>query len=84
MYTLARNKINSNYFLYYYLFQPGNLVGLSRFNYYQIPVGEPTKSFYYDDDVNELFDFSKDVEIAFVPGNLTDSNDHFSIKNNTF
>ena len=31
------NKINSSYYLYYYLFSPIKLLKLSRFNYYQLP-----------------------------------------------
>lgn len=43
------NTINSNYYLYYYLFSPDKLVRLSRFNYYQIPITKPQPYVYYED-----------------------------------
>jgi hypothetical protein len=66
------NRINSNYYIYYYLYQPGNLIKLSRFNYYQIPIEFPTKSFYYngtDDLVNINLD--SDPYRANMPEILT-------------
>ncbi len=48
--TLAKllNKINSNYYLYYYLYSPNQLINLSRFNYYQIPINNPKPYYYYE------------------------------------
>ena len=66
------NRINSNYYIYYYLYQPGNLIKLSRFNYYQIPIEFPTKSFYYngtDDLVNINLD--SDPSLTNMPEILT-------------
>jgi hypothetical protein len=80
----ALNKINSNYYIYYYLYQPGKLMGLSRFNYYQIPVEYPTKSFYYDGNAvlaQNLVDISSGIDQPMINldtvillGNTT--NDH--------
>jgi hypothetical protein len=43
------NKINASFYLYYYIFSPANLVKLSRFNYYQIPIDKPVKYEYFSD-----------------------------------
>lgn len=66
------NKINSNYYIYYYLYQPGNLISLSRFNYYQIPIEFPTKSFYYQ-GTNDLVNINLDLDpdSAVLPSDLT-------------
>lgn len=80
---LARglNKINSNYYIYYYLYQPGKLVGLSRFNYYQIPVNFPTKYFYYNGDskvAGDLVNIASDNSqtIPTLDAKILPTNDH--------
>jgi hypothetical protein len=35
------NCINANYYIYYYLFSPGKIIKLSRFNFYQIDSNIP-------------------------------------------
>ena len=54
VYELAKslNKINSYYYLYYYLFSPSKLIKLSRFNYYQIPIDKPSRYYYYSTNVD--------------------------------
>jgi hypothetical protein len=47
------NKINASFYLYYYIFSPSDLVKLSRFNYYQIPIDKPVKFEYFSDPGNE-------------------------------
>ena len=37
------NLINANYFIYYYIFNKGNIIKLSRFNYYQLPIFKESK-----------------------------------------
>jgi hypothetical protein len=83
----ALNKINSNYYIYYYLYQPGKLVGLSRFNYYQIPIGTATKSYYYQGDgtiAKELVDIAsgneQKIDLINDAAN-TESNDHKDSRN---
>jgi hypothetical protein len=80
------NKINSNYYIYYYLYQPGKLIGLSRFNYYQIPIEFPTKSFYYEGTnvtAKPLVNISSgtDQTIVNLDGNRP-TNDHKDPSNN--
>ena len=43
------NGINSNYYLYYYLFSPEKLIKLSKFNYYMLPIYKPSSYVFYDD-----------------------------------
>ena len=47
------NKINSNYYIYYYLYNPKKIFSLNKFNYYQIPTNSPTKYLYYDGNNKE-------------------------------
>jgi hypothetical protein len=77
---LARslNKINSSYYLYYYIFTPDNLVKLSRFNYYQIPINSPTGFEYYEGPApSQMIDIDKDTDLVSATGStltiLTDS-----------
>jgi Leucine-rich repeat (LRR) protein len=58
------NKINSNYYLYYYLFSPNNLVKLSKFNYYQIPVSNKTGSLYFSNNSDTLINIIKEEDIT--------------------
>jgi hypothetical protein len=84
---LARglNKINSNYYLYYYIYQPGKIIGLSRFNYYQIPIDSSTKSLYYlgaslgpglGSAPSNLVDIINGEPIGAMPGATPESNSH--------
>ena len=42
------NKINSSYYLYHYIFQPGNAIELGQFNFFQLPrKNEAIKYLYY-------------------------------------
>jgi hypothetical protein len=45
--TNGLNKINSSYYLYFYLFKNPNLVKLSRFNYYQLPNPDMPAEYHY-------------------------------------
>ncbi len=68
---LARslNKINSSYYLYYYIFTPDNLVKLSRFNYYQIPINNPTGFEYYDGPApGQMIDIIKEQDPVSAMG----------------
>lgn len=47
------NKINANFYLYYYVFSPDKLVKLSKFNYYQIPTTSPNKYLIYSSGSDE-------------------------------
>lgn len=47
------NGINSNYYLYYYLFSPEKLIKLSKFNYYMLPIYQPSSYVFYD-NVNSI------------------------------
>lgn len=47
------NKINASFYLYYYIFSPTNMVKLSKFNYYQIPIDKPVKYEYFYDHNNQ-------------------------------
>jgi len=49
------NKYNGYILIYYYLFSPGKLVKIPKFNYYVIPeVGKTGRFLYYDSPVNQL------------------------------
>ena len=47
--ALQLNGINSNYYLYYYLFSPEKLLKLSKFNYYMLPTFQSSSYVFYDD-----------------------------------
>ncbi len=47
------NTINSNFYIYYYVFAPDKLVKLSKFNYYQIPINSPDKYLFYKGTTND-------------------------------
>lgn len=83
---LARglNKINSNYYLYYYLYQPGKIISLSRFNYYQIPIDFPTKSFYYNSQplVNPLVNITSGDDPKQISTSPPESTDHLDVAAN--
>ena len=67
------NEINANYYLYYYIYSPQNLVKLSRFNYYQIPISRPTKIEYFTNDNEELVDIKNElnpVNLGFLQSQL--------------
>lgn len=49
------NKINSTFYLYFYLFSRDKLIRLSRFNYYQLPLENPSEFFYYNSDIENEF-----------------------------
>ena len=54
------NEINASYYIYYYIYSPTNLVKLSRFNYYQIPINNlPDKNLYYNFN-SELVDITNE------------------------
>ena len=59
------NSINSNYYLYYYLFSPDKLINLSRFNYYQIPDKDPLPYVYYSDPTlnNDMANILNETDI---------------------
>jgi hypothetical protein len=61
--TLATylNEINANYYLYYYIYSPDNLVKLSRFNFYQIPINRPFRINYFDNINEELIDIKNEL-----------------------
>jgi hypothetical protein len=64
--ALNLNKINSYYYLYYYLFAPNKMIKLSKFNYYQIPIDRESKYFYYDGSGNDMItddDYTKQRNI---------------------
>jgi hypothetical protein len=42
------NKMNSNYYLYYYLFAETKLIKLSKFSFYQIPIDKPTGRLFFN------------------------------------
>jgi len=65
------NRINSNYYLYYYLYTPSQLIKLSRFNYWQIPESTiPEKYQYWDDQATELT-FNLVAEIGNNESNIS-------------
>lgn len=49
------NKININYYLFYYLYKPENIIKLSRFNYYLLGVNKNIPYVYYADPNNTQF-----------------------------
>jgi hypothetical protein len=64
------NKLNSNYYLYYYLFSPHKLIQLSRFNYYQIDIENPSNYKYYEEG-----DGTPGVILNLLNVNDNDTND---------
>jgi len=56
------NELNANYYLYYYIYSPQNLVKLSRFNYYQIPINRSAKIEYFTNDNEELVDIKNELD----------------------
>jgi hypothetical protein len=69
------NTINSNFYIYYYVFAPDKLVKLSKFNYYQIPINSPDKYLFYagstDDNVFETSDKTKPSRILDTLTNIS-------------
>ena len=64
------NSINSNYYLYYYIYTPSQLIKLSRFNYWQIPESAvPDNYQYWDDETTEL-KFELTPEIGIIESNI--------------
>jgi hypothetical protein len=76
------NKINSDYFIFYYLYAPENLMKLSRFNYYQIPISNiSTRQLYYYNGPDELHNIFSNQDIAphglgLLPENVIDDIDN--------
>ena len=56
------NKINSNYYLYYYIFSK-DILKLSKFNYYQIPIDELSPFNYYSHDTSYMLNIIKENPI---------------------
>ena len=56
------NELNANYYLYYYIYSPENLVKLSKFNYYQIPIDRSSKIEYFINDNEELVDIKNELD----------------------
>jgi hypothetical protein len=76
------NKLNSNYYLYYYLFSPHKLIQLSRFNYYQIDIENPANYKYYEEgagapgDLLNILNVDSDNDTADATiGELEDNNE---------
>jgi len=70
------NKLNSHIFLYYYLYQPGNLIKISRFSYYQIP----TKNDKREMQSNFRY-YNFDEELKIFNGKLSSANGLFATTN---
>ena len=56
------NKINASFYLYYYIFSPSDLVKLSRFNYYQIPIDKPVKFEYFSGPTENLVNIYNEMD----------------------
>ena len=81
----ALNKINSNFYLYYYLFSQEKLIKLSKFNYYQIPLETPSSYLYFSQDVkdgNMMYDImlKKDQDQDQAGGKVTDTDSMISVE----
>ena len=48
------NKVNSIFYLYYYLFSQDKLIKLSKFNYFQLPIENAEPFLYFNKDNSEL------------------------------
>lgn len=59
-YANILNKINSDYYLYYYLFSPEKLIKMSKFNYFQLPIDIPSSYLYFSKDDNKLVNILTD------------------------
>ena len=64
----ALNKINSNYYIYYYLFTPSKLIKLNKLNYFKIPTDRTSdKYLYYNYPNSELINITDDNEVIRKP-----------------
>jgi len=67
------NKINSNYYLYYYLFAPQKLIKLNKFNFYQIPTSTPDSYQYFNNNAempNIIGDDYRDITYLINAGDI--------------
>lgn len=63
------NNINSQYFLYYYIYSPNKLIKLSRFNYYQLPTSLTVPHIYFfKEKISDDGNFFRKEEIKELTG----------------
>ena len=56
----ALNKINSNYYIYYYLFTPSKLIKLNKLNYFKIPTDKISDKYLYYNDGLDVLDITNE------------------------
>lgn len=76
------NKINSNYYLYYYLFSKEKLLKLSRFNYYQLEIENPDNIVYYN-AANQLAKIEEDDMKDAKENNLSENTVNQTVEDTT-
>jgi hypothetical protein len=79
------NGINSNYYLYYYLFSPEKLLKLSKFNYYMLPIYKASSYLFYNNDTSDNVNIIEE-DTTFIAGTnktaITDNDINSGIINN--
>lgn len=59
------NKINSMFYLYYYLFSKEKLLILSKFNYYQLPTDIANSYMYYSNNNTQIANIMNEKDISY-------------------
>lgn len=77
-FTVLLNRMNSIFFIYYYIFSPGKLIKLPKFSYYQIPRKDPSPYYYYNNSSSKLVNIVSGEDIPQTTNPVTE--DHKSSK----